>query len=405
MRCPFGDQWALIDDIARGKTPWNVAWLFSQHNEHRLVIPRFLTWLDVTVFHARNISLFVEIWLAMLLHATAICYMLERFTSFPESVKRTLQGVFTFCILHPSQYDNLTWAFQISFILAFTIATLAIVAAIYFPILRPRWLVTIWISAAPLLAAFNLSGGLLVGIILLCIVFAYHLPERLTALISLAFLLSSGLYLWHLQLSDPAHSLSAALRDPKGILVYILTYFGASWTRILPHKERPIALLSLLYLAYILIGALRRSHKLSSFEWFCVSECGFLILVALATALGRLHFGVGQAFASRYQTPAMLYWASLGALALIAAWRRWPARFSSIQTATILLMLLSVYTFPKIWQASISWQDPLKTACAAVIQGTYDQQTAKTLYANINGLEPGASFLRHIWRDRRTNGK
>jgi hypothetical protein len=114
MPCPFGDQWFVIDSIARGNGPSSWSWLFGQHNEHRIAIPRALIWLDLVRFHGKNVSLFVEIYLVLLLHWIAICYALERFTDFPTGLKRTLQGLFAFCIFHPNQNENFTWPFEIS---------------------------------------------------------------------------------------------------------------------------------------------------------------------------------------------------------------------------------------------------------------------------------------------------
>jgi hypothetical protein len=44
----------------------------------------------------------------------------------------------------------------------------------------------------------------------------------------------------------------------------------------------------------------------------------FCVGTALLTALGRLHLGLVQAFTSRYQTVALLYWCDLGLLSLVA---------------------------------------------------------------------------------------
>jgi hypothetical protein len=94
MPCPFGDQWFVIDSIARGNGPSSWSWLFGQHNEHRIAIPRALIWLFLVRFHGKNVSLFVEIYLVLLLHWIAICYALDRFTDFPTALKRTLHGLF-----------------------------------------------------------------------------------------------------------------------------------------------------------------------------------------------------------------------------------------------------------------------------------------------------------------------
>jgi hypothetical protein len=409
MPCPFGDEWFIVDGVARGRGPLDWSWLFGQHNEHRVAIPRALIWLDLAVFHGKNISLFAGIWLVLLLHWAVIAYALERFTDFPTPLKRTLQGLFAFCIFHPNQSENLTWAFQIGFVLPFAIATAALLATVFFQRLRrpqfvQTWFATFGVAAAPILAALNMAGGLLIGPVVLWLAFIQRLPRRFIVIVVTVFLLTAGAYLWGLKPPDPAHPPQAALADPKGIFVYILTYFGASWTRILPHKERITAFLSIVCFAVLVIRSLPKRRPLSDFERFCVAECAFLLSIAFVTALGRLKFGVGQAFASRYQTPAMLYWAALGALVLIRLWRARPDRIRLAQAVLLLLMLASTLTFFKIWRAATTRADSLQSACQ-VVKVSDNQTAAKTLYATDAGLEPAAAFLRRLWSGSKSTSR
>lgn len=123
--CPFWDEWVVVADIGSGKGPTHLAWLWSQQNEHRLAIPRLLVWLDLVAFHGRNVSLFIEILGVQVLHWAALCFVVERFTRAPVSVKRSIQGLFGFCLFHPNQLENFTWAFQIGFVLPFALANVS----------------------------------------------------------------------------------------------------------------------------------------------------------------------------------------------------------------------------------------------------------------------------------------
>lgn len=125
MPCPFWDEWVVVGDIARGNGPGNWAWLWSQQNEHRLLIPRLLVWVDLFGFGGKNVSLFVEIFAVQFFHLAAICFVVERFARVPAFLKRSIQGLFAFCLFHPNQVENYTWAFQIVFVLPFALATVA----------------------------------------------------------------------------------------------------------------------------------------------------------------------------------------------------------------------------------------------------------------------------------------
>jgi hypothetical protein len=123
MPCPFGDEWWVITDIANGRGPSSLSWLWTQHNEHRIVIARILIWMDLFCFGGTNKSLFVEIFLAQLLHLAAIAWAVQKWTGLELSVRRTIQGLFAFCLFHPNQAENFTWAFQISFVMPFALTT------------------------------------------------------------------------------------------------------------------------------------------------------------------------------------------------------------------------------------------------------------------------------------------
>jgi hypothetical protein len=371
--------------------------LWSQHNEHRLLITRLLLLLDLHVFGGKNVSLFVETYLCQISAWAAVCYALERFTGFERFLKNTLEGLFGFCLFHLNQAENLTWAFQVSFVLPFTLATVALLTIAFFERLRHPKPASIAIGLTPLLAGLNLAGGLLLGPVAIGFALFKRLPARCIVTVTTLFLVSSSAYLIGYKASDPNHTVLDALPHGKELFVYLLTYLGASWTKLLPHKERLICFLSLVAFAYLVMQAVRHRSRTTSFEWFCAAECSLLIATALLTGLGRLQMGVGQAYAGRYQTPAMLYWASLCALLLIAVWRLRPSHFAQMQALVVLILLWSAFTFVPLWRTTVRHADLLSSACYTVMHGNQDERAAKLLYGSRQDVAPGAAYLRHLW--------
>lgn len=185
--------------------------------------------------------------------------------------------------------------------------------------------------------------------------------------------------------------------------VPLRTYlFRRKLTRLLPHKERLIAFASILIFAAILGRALRRRRGgVSDLEWLLLGECGLTIAIALLTAFGRIQFGEGQAFAGRYQTPAMIYWAALGSLLLLLAYEKRPSRFHVVQAMLLGGMLASVLTFPGIWGSTTARADELRIACRAVMGPQFDVHAASKLYENTTVVKEGREFLRRKWRTAR----
>jgi hypothetical protein len=395
MPCPFWDEWKVIGDIADGATPWSLHWLWSQHSEHRIASTRLLIWLDWAAFGGKNVSLFVEMYLVQLVQWGAICWVLERLTPFPKSLKLTLQGLFAFCLFHPNQIQNFTWAFQISFFLPFALGTIALLAVTFFDRAPWRWRWSILIGAgfAPIIAATSLASGLLIGPALVCLAFLKRLPGRAVLALSALSLLSIVVYFAGFRIPTGHSSPIQWLSRPVDVFRYMVTYFDASWPLF------SCATLSFLcFLAFAIFAAFHRD-KITDFEWFCIAECGLMLATALMTACARLQYGILQAAESRYQTPAMIYWASLFSILLVAIWRMQPTRFKFAQFFVLLISSSSLLQLPPLAWEKV-WADSKRRACAAVISGHYDAQTARQLTDSPEGLKRGAQLLRQRWRTK-----
>jgi hypothetical protein len=399
MPCPYWDQWTFIADIARGARPSSWQWLWSQHNEHRLVITRLLVWGDFAFFGARGISLFVEMYVIQILQWAVIVYALERLAGFPQSLKRTIEGLFAFCMFHPNQMENLTWAFQVSFVLCFAIGTVALIAVAYFEQIPARWRGSALVALAlsPLAASMNLSAGLLMAPILLGLACVKRLPWKTLAMLASAYSLSFLAYL-HGYNSPAGSSPISSISQPKSLLLYVLTYLDASWRLILPGQYRLASTLSLIVLFALLVQVLRSRTCVTNFELFCLAECSFVLITAFATAAGRLHFGVEQALSSRYQTPAMLYWAAFFSLIFIALWRKDPSRLRAIEAAVVVLTLCSFSLFPFYWNLWAKNADRYRDACAVVTGPHYTASAAAVIGESSQEVHQGVALLHRTWR-------
>jgi hypothetical protein len=398
MPCPFWDEWAVIEAISRGNGPTSWGWLWSQQNEHRLAIPRLMVWLDLYGFGGKNISLFVEILAVQCFHWLAICFVVERFSELPVFMKRSMQGLFAFCLFHPNQIENFTWAFQICFVLPFTLGTAALILVSFLSRWKRPGIAMIFAGFLPIVAGLNLAGGLVTGPAVLVIAWLKRVSASLIVTFAAIYFASCLAYLWGYHRSATDLSPLSELSRDKDLFVYVLTYFGASWTRLLPHKERTIAFISIVGFLALFFRAVRKRAKVSDLEWFLIGECGLTLATALLTAFGRIQFGVGQAFASRYQTPAMMYWAALGSLALLWFWRNWPERITFPEAILLAIMLLSIFTFPRVWSSTASRADDLRRACRITMGPSFDPVVAAKLYENAGVVAKARPFLQKIWR-------
>lgn|GEM_PF-740348 len=286
--------------------------LYVRHNEHRLVVPRLWFLLDMVAFDATQAFLIVVTVLSSLIHA-AILALLFRALGHRGWVLWGFAGAAAGAVLSPAQWENLVWGFQVQFIQVWLFATLAFVA-IAGAQGRDRW----WLVLAGVLAAlastYSMANGLLVwpllvALALWCGVRGGPLALLVVAAVAVVGIEALGFHA-HPGHGDPMKTIA----DPGQLLLYAFRYLtngiGAIGTR---GQEIIGALLSLTVVAISVDAILRRS-RYSPTHAALLAIAGFIIGAALATALGRVTFGLGQANATRYATPSFIFLLTTGAL-------------------------------------------------------------------------------------------
>jgi hypothetical protein len=108
---------------------------------------------------------------------------------------------------------------------------------------------------------------------------------------------------WH----SPRSGAFESLLHPLDAAHYVISYFGTSWRQVDPTLSGVVSLLGITFMVGFCIWVLARRTS-NMFLIYCGSIGGWLIITAFITALGRMNYGLEQASASRYQTPAMLFW-------------------------------------------------------------------------------------------------
>ena len=164
---PGSDQWSQIDAAMAGVDLSNPRWLWAQHNEHRLVFTKLLSFIDIRYFHGRQIFLLCSIFLVQLVELLMLAWCMRRFGHLRGAAWRTGVGLMAFCLFCPSQWENLIWGFQVQCGMPMLFATLSIVALLLFAekqasaAMFSRRYIVLCIAAA-VASTFSLANGILV---------------------------------------------------------------------------------------------------------------------------------------------------------------------------------------------------------------------------------------------------
>jgi hypothetical protein len=384
---PFWDEWTEIDAIATAphhQLP--LSWLWSQHNEHRIVFYRLLLLADIHVFHGKHWISFWSMLAVQLLSLASLAWMLH-FCGVRGTLWRSIVGLGGFALFCPAQWENFRWAFQISFLLPGFLLLLALSAVLKYQRsvqqLRPQWGYLALSILAAAAATYSNANGILLWPLLLLLAIALVPRVEVIACYAGFGVMFIGLYFYHYASppgpSSPLHS----LRHPLWICEYIAEYLGIThilWgVRIRNSFAISSGLFGLLVALAVVVMVLWRQNR-EPLQFALLGVTFFATATAFLTALGRLNLGLEQAFSSRYQTFNLLFWFSTVSLLLLLVDRTNPLLRTLLLAAMGAAMLLAFATFPLALETSRTRTQRAEAAATALLSGVPDKDAMGVLY-------------------------
>ncbi len=162
---PSTDGWEQIDTAMRGVNPLSPAWLWTQHNEHRMVVSKLFLAADLVLFRATQKFLLTSILVTQFLLLMVLAWSMRVLGGWRGAVWRTGVGIAAFCLFWPTQWENLVIGFSICFILLELFSTLSFVALILYwkhseqSDDREAWVYLLFSILAALGATYSLANG------------------------------------------------------------------------------------------------------------------------------------------------------------------------------------------------------------------------------------------------------
>lgn len=337
---PFADSIDFFRQImnAGGLENFSIEQLYARHNEHRLVIPRLWFLLDAVAFDATQAFLIVVTVLSSLVHA-AVLALLFRSLGHRGWPLWAFAGAAVGAVLSPGQWENLVWGFQVQFVQVWLFATLAFVAVAHARGNAAWWLVPAGVLAG-LASTYSMANGMLVWPLLVALALWSGLRGGPLILLAAAAVAVVGFeaagFHAHPGHGDPMKTIA----EPGKLMLYAFRYLTNGIGAIGSLGQEVIGALLTLTVIGMAIDAIVRRSRYSPTHAVLLAIAGFIIGAALATALGRVNFGVGQANATRYATPSFLFLLVTGALLLERLLRVQNVRLKAGLTAVGVALLL-----------------------------------------------------------------
>jgi hypothetical protein len=308
---PWADDFEIVPQLT-GRRPVTAGWLWSQHNEHRIAVPRLvllalfrLTGGDFRGGMYFTVAVPAGVSLAMVLAARRL-----------QGGTRYWDAFFPLAALHGGQAENLLWCWQVQFSASVLFVSLALLAVVREPSPRsPAVLLTAGLCAValPLCGANGLAFAPPLALWLL----ACALPPGLTCpppgraaraaavFLALASLALTGAYF--LGYTPPDHGSPAVPPGPLEVSAALARFLStglgagsAGW----PVRAGCAAALLFGGLA-VLAGVWRRSPEERPRAAGLAAVLAGYAALALGVAWGRAALGPEATLAGRYSTLAV----------------------------------------------------------------------------------------------------
>jgi hypothetical protein len=298
---PQADMWSNFELIYEFEKQ-NYAYLFSQHNEHRILLPRLIYLLDYYLFNDGYYLLyFLNIFLFFI-----IAFLLKKFFYETPIKKKFDSSLIIFSVgmlFFWGQKSNFIWAYQSQFLLAYIIPMIAIYYSSRIHENYGHFFLSIFISFLSIVTMAN-------GLFTLPIIFTFLLLNKyfFECLIVLLFsILSFVLYFSNYSSVENHTTFFSFINNFDSVLIFYFTLCGNYASFIVGKGNVGIFTAGLfgfclnLGLIYFLITKFK---SLKTEYLFYMSL--FLVISLLSIAIGRVDFGLKSAISSRYITPSII---------------------------------------------------------------------------------------------------
>jgi len=331
---PVWDQWdgtaPLFEEMAAGTLGF--ADFFAQHNEHRILFPRLISFGLGRLTHWNVRAELFVIWFLALVCLFNIWQLTWRSGRKDSSFWLLFSA--SVLLFSPLNRDNFLWGFQIGFLLPLACVTACIWVATY--LRRPFNFVFAIVLCT--ICTFSIASGLTSWLLITPLLVHAETRSRSSrkwwAIWICAFLFEVCAYFYGYEKPARHAPLWWSLRYPISAAEYVLVFLGSPFTfgtnlPPLPLGVRMGGLLVLLLLICAVYLWSKRDNRILLAEglpWLILAMVA--VSAAVLTTIGRLGFGPAQARVSRYVTFSVML--PIAVLALTSVVRlHWTRSFSA----------------------------------------------------------------------------
>jgi hypothetical protein len=301
---PYWDQWAFISDyllVRKDEGPW-FRFFFSQHNEHRIAVPRAFFIADLEWFSGRNVSLVISNIGIQMLSWAGLCWLISQKLRNPLD-RAMAMALALVVVFSAAQAENFIWGFQVQFV--------GVYAAMIWACIFVEKDKLLWACILALAGTLMMANGLFIWPVLLLLSLVLKKPRNFSLAYGVGFVFCLFTYLLDYKSIGKHTSTAYALTHPVDFFGYFFAYLGSAGGIGRPSLAIWVGGGEVVLLCVMTLHAWRHRAVQSSRFWTLWSIAVFIMISAAITAVGRVSFGIEQALAGRYVTPSSVFLVSL----------------------------------------------------------------------------------------------
>jgi hypothetical protein len=310
VNVPFWDEWEMLapQQLPAGLS---LAWLYEQHNEHRVVTSKLLTW---ALYRFNGWNHVGHQAINFLLYGLLL-FVLVRFAKRSAPWLDTWISVsFIIFLLSPIAYENHFWGFQSTF----HFSLLFFFSSVHlFYREHQYWSHLLLGSLMALLAMYSASIGLVASLANLLLFSVFKLSRLKMAAgagarnlevrqwLAVLAVVGAGFALWLAGYNSLAHQSSYVLPHTRQFWLFFAGIaglgFGLDTTSFLPNL-----FCLLIVFTPIVVHVWRTGGRFPNASWAVYAAVAGVVAALAAITLGRASFGIPPSKGSRYSEIAMM---------------------------------------------------------------------------------------------------
>lgn len=388
---PYLDQWSVVDEIGKIRDgSWSVDDLWSQHNEHRPVIPRLFFYADYWLGDGENYLTAILMPAFQLVSAALIvgaAWLVVRDRRDGGPIAAGALAVALAMQFTTAQIENFITGYNVQFDCGFAFALGSFAALLLPGIRRHRRPLLPPVAAAAIavvlaaLAQLSIANGLACWPLLALAAAWCGFPRRYwAAFIAVGALVTLLYFIGYERPPDGADPVEG-IKHPLRLIEFFLLLMGSPFIVLFDTTvAKVLGAVALLSAVPLVVDAIRRRDREAGVV-FLYSVMAFVLIGTAIIAAGRSPLGEVQATSPRYAQGPAAYWACLAILWGVALLR---ARGVLARLAPQFLFGFLVATaLATYWDAVDPWEErfhSLGLTEDSIRSGVYDRNQIAFIY-------------------------